>query len=78
MKAIAIKINYVSPRMPDNVSGITERRVITGITDKHKVHEIIEALQKRIKRGYVLDRLPSISWQLCDGFIDALVASNKL
>ena len=74
-KAIAIRIDYVSPRT--HIS-ITERRILTDYDDTHKLHKVIETLQNKIKVGYVLDRVPGISYQVCDNMIDAMVASCKL
>ena len=75
-KAIAIRIDYVSPRT--NIS-ITERRVLTDYdNDTHKLHKVIETLQNKIKAGYVLDRVPGISYQVCDDMIQAMAASCKL
>jgi len=73
-KALAIKIDYISPRTNKR---IIERRVLTRLGN-HKVHKVIEELQKKIKTGYELNRIPSITYQVCNDFVSALVASNKL
>ena len=73
-KAIAIKIDYISPRTNKSIQ---ERRVLTQLGN-HKTHKVIETLQKKIMKGYVLDRLPSVTFQVCDNFVAAMIASCKL
>jgi hypothetical protein len=73
---IAIKIEYISPRTGErNVSS----EVLTGYDPaKHSISKIIETAQKKIKEGHVLDKLPSITYQVCDNLVAGMVASTKL
>ena len=76
MQTIAVKISYINPR--------TQKRdvsnaILTGYNSKEQsINNIIETLQKKIKIGYVLDRLPSIAYQVCDDSITAMIVSTKL
>lgn len=73
---IAIKIDYVSPRTGErNVSS----EVLTGYDPtKHSISKVIETVQKKIKKGHVLDRLPGITYQVCNDLVSGMVASTKL
>ena len=76
MQAIAVKISYMNPR--------TQKRdvsnaILTGYNPKEQsINNIIETLQKKIKTGYVLDRLPSVTYQVCDDSVAAMIVSTKL
>ena len=74
--AIAIKIDYVSPRTGRRD---VSTRVLTGYDPtKHSISKIIETLQKKIKKGHVLDRVPNITYRVCSDLISGMVASTKL
>ena len=76
MAAIAIKIDYVSPR--------TGRREVSSrvLTDYNpntdSISKVIETLQSRIKKGHELDRVPGVTYQVCKDMISAMVATTKL
>ena len=76
MAAIAIKIDYISPRTNErNVS----HRVLTGFDpNTHSIAHVIETLQRKIKVGHVLDRLPGITFQVCPDMVSAMIASLRL
>ena len=72
-RAIAIKIDYLNPRTGKRE---TSSQVLTGVGN-HSITKVVETFQKRFKVGHVLDRLPSITWQVCDNMIDAMIATTK-
>ena len=75
MKCIAIKTSYI---------GCSGRRhestdVLTGYDPhKHSLSKVIETFQRKFKRGYQLERIPSISYCIADNFIDGMVRASNL
>ena len=76
MTAIAIKIDYISPRT--NKRNVSHGVLTDFDPDKHSISHVIETLQRKIKEGHVLNRLPSITFQVCPDMVSAMVASSRL
>jgi len=74
MKFVAVRIDYTSPR-----TGIhcVERHAVK-VKDTRSTRKMIEALQRRMMKLAGLNRVPSVTWQLCDDWVSSIVKSNQL
>ena len=74
MKVLAIKYQYRGRYSAEIKTGT----YVLTVRDATPTHKVIETFQKKMQDCYCLDRIPSVSYQVCDGVIPAMIATSKL